>query len=635
MAIAVEQVVPSHQRCAPGSINLPVAKFPDASFSSETVDPGHVASQFVKDFNQLLQKRDLPSIAGLFTENGFWRDHLALSWNFRTVQSPRGILEYLEKSAGSRNGFRLQKIALDNGSPERSPLRAPVDGEGAVPGVRTFLTLKTSIGKGTGLVRLVEENGSWKAFTLYTRLDELSGHEEAINDRRPFGADHAAESKRKNWADERREETSIETGYDPDVLIIGAGQAGLTAAARLKMLGVKTLIIDEADRVGDNWRKRYHQLVLHDPVWYDHLPYINFPSSWPIFTPKDKLADFFESYATLLDLNIWTQTSFTTTPCWNESEKRWTVQVSRKIDGKDEVRTFHPHHIIQATGHSGKKAQPSFKGLENFQGDRICHSSEFREAQQNGRGKKAVVVGSGNSAHDIAQDFLGKGYDTTIVQRSSTCVVGSNTILETSLKGLYSEDGPHVDDADVIDQGTPLPVLKAMHVTLARKQADLDKDIHEGLAKAGFEVDRGPDGAGLFIKYFQRGGGYYIDVGASRLIANGDIKVKHGQEIKEILPHGIRFADDSELEADEIVLATGYQSTRSQTRAIFGDKVADKIGDVWGINSDGEMNTVWQKSGHEGFWFHGGNLALCRYYSLLLALQIKGLQEGIYQYGEI
>lgn len=221
MAIAVEQVVPSHQRCAPGSINLPVAKFPDASFSSETVDPGHVASQFVKDFNQLLQKRDLPSIAGLFTENGFWRDHLALSWNFRTVQSPRGILEYLEKSAGSRNGFRLQKIALDNGSPERSPLRAPVDGEGAVPGVRTFLTLKTSIGKGTGLVRLVEENGSWKAFTLYTRLDELSGHEEAINDRRPFGADHAAESKRKNWADERREETSIETGYDPDVLIIG------------------------------------------------------------------------------------------------------------------------------------------------------------------------------------------------------------------------------------------------------------------------------------------------------------------------------------------------------------------------------------------------------------------------------
>ena len=156
-----------------------------------------------------------------------------------------------------------------------------------------------------------------------------------------------------------------------------------------------------------------------------------------------------------------------------------------------------------------------------------------------------------------------------------------------------------------------------------------------GLAKAGFKVDSGPDGAGLFIKYFQRGGGYYINVGASELIASGEIKVKQGQEIEAVLPHGLRFADGSELEADEIVLATGYQNMRTQTRAMFGDEVADKVGDVWGFNEEGEMRTIWQRSGHPGFWFHGGNLAMCRYYSRLLALQIKGLEEGLYEVDEV
>ena len=130
------------------------------------------------------------------------------------------------------------------------------------------------------------------------------------------------------------------------------------------------------------------------------------------------------------------------------------------------------------------------------------------------------------------------------------------------------------------------------------------------------------------------GGGYYIDVGACQLIIDGKIKVKHGQEIDEVLPHGLRFADGTELEADEIVLATGYQNMRTQTRIMFGDSVADKVSDVWGFNEEGEMRTIWQRSGHQGFWFHGGNLALCRYYSRLLALQIKAQEENLYKDGE-
>jgi cation diffusion facilitator CzcD-associated flavoprotein CzcO len=182
----------------------------------------------------------------------------------------------------------------------------------------------------------------------------------------------------------------------------------------LKTMGVNALVIDQNASVGDNWRKRYHQLVLHDPVWYDHLPYLNFPSSWPIFTPKDKLAQFFESYATLLELNVWTSTDLVDTK-WSIEEQRWTVTVNRtKTDGSSEVRTFYPRHVIQATGHSGKKNMPSMTGVETFAGDRLCHSSEFPGAQHDSHGKKAIVVGSCNSAHDIAQDYLEKGYDITM-----------------------------------------------------------------------------------------------------------------------------------------------------------------------------------------------------------------------------
>ncbi|KAL6408851.1 indole-3-pyruvate monooxygenase-like protein [Ilyonectria robusta] len=628
------QSVPSHMRTVPGSVNIPVAKFPSAPKIAAAVDPAQVAASVVDSVNQVLAKRDFAALSQFFVDDGYWRDHLALSWVFRTVKSPPRIQEFLQSCAGSKDGFRLKKLAVDGTTTVRAPKIVPIDASGNVSGVQFFVAVETVLGTGVGLARLVEQGGQWKIFTLYTRLEELRGYEEIINERRVKGAEHGGKPGRKNWAEKRALAANFNDGSDPSVLVVGGGQAGLTAAARLKMLGVETLVIDQNERVGDNWRKRYHQLVLHDPVWYDHMPYLNFPAQWPIFTPKDKLADFFESYATLLELNVWTRTELVYTK-WDDAKKFWTVIVNRKAaDGTSEVRTFYPRHLIQATGHSGKKNQPSIKGIENFKGDRLCHSSEFPGARENSQGKKAIVIGSCNSAHDIAQDFLEKGYDITMVQRSTTHVVSSKAITEIALKGIYSEDGPPVDDADMLIHGLPTPVLKAIQIKVGERQAECDKEILEGLDKVGFKVDRGPDGAGLFFKYFQRGGGYYINVGASQLIADGKIKVKQGQEIAEVLPNGLRFADGSELEGDEIVFATGYQNMRTQTRIMFGDEVADKVGDVWGFNDEGEMRTIWQRSGHPGFWFHGGNLAMCRYYSRLLALQIKGLEEGLYQDGE-
>ncbi|EXM14939.1 dimethylaniline monooxygenase (N-oxide forming) [Fusarium oxysporum f. sp. vasinfectum 25433] len=594
---------PSSMRSVPGTLNVPVAKFPPPSRKDLSVDAEEVASSIVEAFNSAVSKNDLSAVSSLFAQD---------------------------------DGFRLKSIAIDRTSEFRSPKAMHIDDLDQVLGVQFFFTLETKIGTGQGLARLTEVgDGQWKFFTFYTSLGELKGHEELINERRPKGVEHGGQVGRKNWAERREMASEYQNGADPTVVVIGAGQAGLTAATRLKMLGIEALLIDQNERVGDNWRQRYHQLVLHDPVWYDKLPYMDFPPSWPIFTPKDKLAQFFESYATILELNVWTSTSITSAD-WDKNTQSWTVTVTRKKGDSTETRTLHPRHVIQATGHSGKKNVPDIKGMSDFKGSRICHSSEFSVAlEEQGRlGKKAAIIGSCNSAHDIAHDFVEKGYHVTIVQRSTTHVVSSKAVSEIALGRLFHEGGPSVEDADLFLHGLPAPVQKAINIQTTKLCAKLDKDMLVGLNKAGFKTDMGSDEAGLLFKYFQRGGGYYIDVGAAKLIADGEIKVKQGQEISEVLPYGIRFEDGSELEADEIVYATGYQNMRTQSQIIFGDKVASKLQNVWGFNEESEMKTMWQDSGHPGFWFHGGNLAICRFYSKLLALQIKGLETGLYRYGD-
>jgi hypothetical protein len=200
---------------------------------------------------------------------------------------------------------------------------------------------------------------------------------------------------------------------------------------------------------------------------------------------------------------------------------------------------------------------------------------------------------------------------------------------------LYSEDGPPTHDADTIFHSIPNPVAKRMNIDVTRAQNKTDEKLLQGLEKAGFKLDKGPDDAGLWIKYLQRGGGYYLDVGCSQLIVDGKIKIKQGCEISEVLPNGLLFSDGQTIEADEIVFATGYLNMRSQCRQIFGDDVADRVKDVWGFDEEGEIRTMWRKTGHPGFWFMGGNLALCRWYSRCLALQIKGLEEGVYSYKDL
>ena len=304
----------------------------------------------------------------------------------------------------------------------------------------------------------------------------------------------------------------------------------------------------------------------------------------------DKLADWFEAYVIAMELNVWTSTTIQGTPKFDKDTQTWTVQVKR---GDESERTLHPRHIILASGHSGEPHVPNFKGMATFKGD-IHHSSQHQTGSKYS-GKRAVIVGGCTSAHDIARDLYAHGAESvTMVQRGSTYVMSQTNGIRHLMGALYVENGPPTEDADLFLSSVPYPVFKTIQQHFTCIIADDDQIILEKLSAAGFKLDYGFDGSGLFMKYLLLGGGYYIDVGCSQLIGDGKIKIKQGQEIAEIVEDGVVFEDGSKLEADVIVLATGYRNMRQTARKIFGDEVADCLHDVWGLNNEGELATMWQ-----------------------------------------
>lgn len=425
-------------------------------------------------------------------------------------------------------------------------------------------------------------------------------------------------------------------GYEtqPDTLIIGGGQGGIALGARLRQLGVPTIIIEKNERPGDSWRNRYKSLCLHDPVWYDHLPYIKFPENWPVFAPKDKIGDWLEMYTRVMELNYWAKTE-AKSATYDEAKGEWTVVVDR--DG-EEV-TLRPKQLVLATGMSGKMNKPSFPGEDRFKGE-IQHSSEHPGPDAY-TGKKCVVVGSNNSAHDICAALWEAGADVTMVQRSTTHIVRSDTLMDIGLGALYSEEavagGVTTEKADMIFASLPYRILHEFQIPLYEQMKERDKDFYDGLEKAGFRLDWGADGSGLFMKYLRRGSGYYIDVGASQLIIDGKIKLAHGK-VKEYSETGVVLEDGTELPADLVVLATGYGSMNGWAADLISQEVADKVGKCWGLGSDtpkdpgpweGEQRNMWKPTQQEALWFHGGNLHQSRHYSLYLALRLKARMEGL------
>jgi putative flavoprotein involved in K+ transport len=579
--------------------------------------PSQRAQHWLDQFAAALASGQPDAALPLFDDDCYWRDLVAFTWNIRTQEGHGAVRDMLaaRMSDTAASHFQLEGEATE------------ADGV-----TEAWFTFETKVSRGRGHLRLKGD----KAWTLLTTMVELKGFEEKKGANRIKGAEHGVHKGRKSWLELRQDEQA-RLGYEeqPYVVIIGGGQGGIMLAARLRRLGVPAIVVEKNARPGDSWRNRYKSLCLHDPVWYDHLPYLPFPDDWPVFAPKDKIGDWLEMYTKIMEINYWGSTT-AKKASYDEARGEWTVVVDRN----GEQVTLKPKQLVFALGVSGYPNVPKIAGAETFEGDQ--HHSSKHPGPEQYAGKKCVVLGSNNSAHDICAALWENGADVTMIQRTSTHIAPSDSLMELALGGLYSEEavknGIDHHKADLVFASVPYKIMHSFHIPVYEEMKKRDADLYGRLEKAGFMLDFGDDGSGLFMKYLRRGSGYYIDVGASELVANGSIKLKSGVTIEHINPKSVTLTDGTELPADLIVYATGYGSMNHWLADLVSPEVADRVGKVWGLGSnttkdpgpwEGELRNMWKPTNQEQLWIHGGNLHQSRHYSQFLSLQLKARYEGL------
>ncbi|KAJ7088473.1 FAD/NAD-P-binding domain-containing protein [Mycena belliarum] len=574
------------------------------------LDSPGIAAAWLQAFSDALAAGDVSGVVSCLTPDGWFRDILVFTWNNRTLRGRARIAEYL---ADTMQPAKISAVQLETNAhltPEFGHITH------AAAGVSAGFTFETAVGHGRGYFSLVEDgNGEWRALKVFVMLWDIRGHEEAGPERGVYGGHTIA------WQDVHRERReAIERS--PHVIIIGGGQTALNVAARFRQMKIPSLVIEQTERVGDSWRKRYPMLTLHTIKGHHSMLYQEYPDNWPIYTPRDKLADWLEQYAVSQDLVVWTSSRVLPTPKYDAAAGRWTVLIDRA--GKHV--TLHPAHIVLAAGAFGAPTIPSIEATERFAGT-LIHSAAYAGGSPFA-GQRVLVVGAGNSSADICQDLAFHGAaEVTMLQRSSTCVISVETAARM-LRRLWPA-GMRVDVADFRVQAMPFLLVREIGRATTEKMWADEADTHAGLREAGLRLNMGKDGSGQYPMVFERFGGYWLDVGAAKLISSGRVKVKQGVEIARFTEDSTVFTDGTSLPIDAVIFATSYQSISDTMRPVFGDALMDQTGPVWGVDEEGEINGCYRPTGHPGFWHAAGDFAVSRFYSKQLALEIKAIELGL------
>jgi putative flavoprotein involved in K+ transport len=346
-----------------------------------------------------------------------------------------------------------------------------------------------------------------------------------------------------------------------------------------------------------------------------------FPKSFPVFIPKDMLANWFEFYADALEINCWTDTEFVR-GAWDEDAKCWTAVV-RRSDGSE--RVVRPRHLVFANGVSSYPMIPDLPGLDEFKGQ-VIHSEGF-DSGADWQGKTALILGTGSSANDIALDLHSHGVNTTLIQRGSTTVVSIDP--SARLNEVIWDEGGAIEDCDLIVTSASPPLMIKAYKAVTQRMLELDREMIAGLKRIGFKHDIGEDETGHQMKYLRRGGGYNLDAGSSALMIKGELGLLQYDRIERFTADGALLKDGSTVPADLIVLGTGYYPQQELVRRALGEEMQRRIGPVWGLGEDGELNYMYRRTPQQGLWFIAGSLAQCRTNSKYLALQIKATELGL------
>ncbi|KAI0677129.1 FAD/NAD-P-binding domain-containing protein [Trametes maxima] len=562
----------------------------------QALDTYRVATGWLTSFGDALSRNDAAAAAELFLPDGWLRDVLVFTWDFRALSGREKILSYL-------SDFLVPSKIIDVQLDDRlhlSPRESTVPQLHAT-GVEVAFTFECARGPGRAYARLLpDEGGNFKSLTLLMELKDLRGHEEkttlALRDDVTGVPGRDMQKEFAEWVQE------VETR--PHVLIVGGAQTGLQVAAQFKQMGIPALVIERCERVGDNWRKRYPSLTLHTISRHHSMLFQPFPTNWPEFTPRDKFADWLEQYAHIQDLVVWTSTEMKPGPIYDFQKKTWDITVVRE---GQEVKLC-PAHLVFANGTLSRPRIPQIPDSTLFKGTTL-HSSEYAGADPF-VGKRVVVVGAGNSSIDICQNLaLNGAASVTMIQRSPTCVLSREYVCEPLRKYTYPEEVP-VPISDFKWASFPLGLLRKLAIADQKSALDANRELHEKLRKGGIRLNMGDEGQGLYLLSQERLAG--LDKGGSDLIADGRIAVKSGISPRSFKEHTLVMSDGSELEADVVVFATGYNKIREVNAELLGEEIVQRLDEVFGLDEEGEMQAGYRPCGYPGLWFATGDCASTR-----------------------
>ncbi|PVH98865.1 dimethylaniline monooxygenase (N-oxide forming) [Periconia macrospinosa] len=585
--------------------------------------------------------KDLPNLSTSFLAvDAIWRDSFALTGTFRTFYFPDTIAREWSLLCKQRGVLSAKLI-------QGSAKIIRIGSKHAWLDCKFSFTTTNPATECSGFLSLVpSEGGKWKIWLLRTILEQITGHGD-VDSLAPCSQDASTISEGRNLdktLDRHRDGLAhgttngsqngptnglpgLDSGtapngsstYDIYVVIIGGGQSGLGIGGRLQALGVPYVILEQHSSVGDAWKTRYASARLHTIREYSHLPFDRtFGPSYPEYLGKDDLAEGHRAWAAKYGINIWLSTTVDSGH-WDNKTQTYTLNIRRM--GKESQVTA--KHVIIATGAgSHTPVMPMFPNREKYRG-LVLHSAQYVSANEWKR-KKGIVIGTANTGHDVASDMYDAGMNTTMVQRNRTYVLPVEYI-EDRYHALYNDKIP-TEVSDRIMFSNPISIDRLTSAEVLHAMARAQPERWDALERAGFKVDPYGD---IQEAILVRLGGHYIDVGTSAKISNGLIKVKSDSSITSYTEDGLLFADGTETKADVIVFATGFVGNLKQRAAqLFGDEVAERAGNFFGLDEEGEIVGAFKPTQQPGFWYMGGALGHARYHSRFLALSIKAHQLG-------
>ena len=561
--------------------DLPVT-LPKCKASEEGLD--HVAKQLVDRLHDL-QEDDLAT-----SVTPIWKDSFALTGLKRTFYHAPSILKPLRATLASRQATNFM---FSPGSIRKLALGP--DGTGWVDLKFTFTCASAPASNCSGFLSIIPEvDGEWKIWLMRTILDGLEGFP-SVDHLDPIPETNGSHT---NGTHTNGTHTSDSSTTSTTVLIIGGGQQAISLGGRLNALQVPFLIVDRQANIGDSWRTRYDCAKLHLIREYCHLPFDRTYASDLVngteWLTKDQVADGHQRFARRFDVErkVW-QSSEVVKGVYDEEKRLYTVDIERY----GQIVQVRAKHIVMAVGPGGTRARiPVVPGSDLFKGEAL-HSVDFKNSKA-WKGKKAVVVGMANTAHDVAQDMVANGVsEVTMLQKSQTYMFPASYFANIQRLSFNEQIPTHV--ADHRGESMPIVVTRLMAMGGLNGQAAVDGKWFDELEEKGFSIARYGD---IMWQIYERHGGHYIDMGSCAEILAGRTKVVPGVPVR-FAEHGLVVTDgenEREIEADAVVFSTGFEGDLKQdVGRLFGPKVMEKCDPFWGIDEQGEPKGAFKKMKRE------------------------------------